>query len=110
MSALPAPLQAALRGVCPAPTDADRIQFLEAECHRLRTRAEADMRPAVLREPFEYEVCTKPAVISWGPSGCEAEYTTRTASDENVLKAIDWLIDKYMHELEAKVDELERQA
>lgn len=109
MNALPAPLQTALRGVCPAPTDADRIQFLEAECRRLRTRAEADMRPAVLREPFEYEVCTKPPVISWGPSGCQAEYATRTASDENVLKAIDWLIDKYARELEHKVAELEKQ-
>jgi hypothetical protein len=109
MNALPNPVHLAIRGLCAPATDTDRIQFLEAECRRLRTRLDSDMRPAVLREPFEYEVCTREAVCSWGWSGCEAEYTTVAARDESVLKAVDWLIEQHMGELEAKVAELEKQ-
>lgn len=101
---------ALVRSICPPPTDADRIAFLEAECQRLRTRVAADMRPAVLREPFELDICTRPAITNCEPDFCsEAEYVTVTARDENVLAAIDWLIDRHIKELEAKVAELEKQ-
>lgn len=69
----------------------------------LRSKLEA-MRSdwqSLLRLPFEVEVETRRASFH-GP----AEYATVYADEEDVQEAVDWLIDKHIDELEAKVREL----
>ena len=112
MNDLPLPLRQALDGFMPPDDDGDRIAVLTAEVARLKTWiGELTTRyDSLLRLPFQFEVCTKPAVRSWGPMGCEAEYATRTANDSVVHEAVDWLIDKHMDELEAKVEKLQKLA
>lgn len=106
MNTLHPTMSAALRGFSTTPTDADRIQWLEDECQRLRDRLNA--LPEILREPFEYEKLTRDAITDREPDYCcEAEYTTFMARSENLANAIDWLVDQYMRELEVKVRELE---
>jgi hypothetical protein len=56
---------------------------------------------SLLRLPFEVEVETRP-VSFHGP----AEYATVYADEDDVQAAVDWLIDKHIDELEAKVREL----
>lgn len=111
MSALPLPLQQALRAVIPTPTDAERIAALQSEVRRLRAELQSvrENYQSLLRLPFQFDVMTKPAVTHLAPENCsEAEYATRFASDSVVHEAADWLIDKYMPELEAKVAKLQK--
>ena len=56
---------------------------------------------SLLRLPFEVEVQTRPA-DRHGP----AEYDFVFANEADVQAAVDWLIDKHITELEAKVSEL----
>jgi hypothetical protein len=100
MSALPAPLQSALRAFAPPTSDADRIRQLEAECKRLASiasRWHAEVQ-SLLRLPFEVEVETRRAGFH-GP----AEYGYVTADEDDVRDAVDALIDRHIDELEADV-------
>lgn len=112
-AALPLPLQQALRAVIPTPTDAERIVALQSEVRRLRAELQnvRENYQSLLRLPFQFDALVRPAVTHLAPENCsEAEYATRFASDSVVHEAADWLIDKYMPELEAKVSELQESA
>lgn len=105
MSALPAPLQSALRAFAPPTSDAERIRQLEAECKRLASiasRWHAEVQ-SLLRLPFEVEFET-PARTLGDPDLREpASYGYVTADDDDVRDAVDALIDRHIVELEADV-------
>lgn len=111
-AALPLPLQQALRGVMPPPTDAERIAALQSEVRRLRAELQSvrENYQSLLRLPFQFQVKVRGSRIghpdNWEPDS----YATRTADDSVVHEAADWLIDKYMPELENKVAKLQKVA
>jgi len=96
MSALPAPLQSALRAFAPPQDDApDWFRKV------LRQR-DADWQ-SLLRLPFEVEFET-PATYGLAPEDSEpASYRYVVADEEDVVAAVDALIDRHIVELEADV-------
>lgn len=104
MNAHPVMAQA-IASFAPAPTDAERIRMLEAECKRLASIAShwhAEVQ-SLLRLPFEVEI-ESPARTLGDPDLREpASYRYVTANDDDVRDAVDALIDRHIDELEADV-------
>lgn len=111
MNALHPVMAEALRGIAPPPITPSRIvqdELLRRAVIAERRASELqDQLDRLLRTPFTIEVQTRAAVTNREPDFCsEAEYGEVEAPQHLVARAVDWLIDKHMRELEAKVAEL----
>lgn len=98
-------VQQLLRRTIAGNDDSELVQRLAAS--RQLAASLQQQIDALLRTPYEIEVLSRPAIISREPDFCsEAEYVVRKVEPDVVYQAVDWLIDKYGHELENKVTEL----
>lgn len=100
MSALPKPLHDALRAFAPAAlTYAEQTAVIERQARKIAS-LRSDWE-SLLRLPFKVETMTRAA----GRNG-PAEYAEVEAHPDDVRDAVDWLIDRHMAELEARVVQL----
>jgi hypothetical protein len=114
MNAQPNPVHLAVRGLCPAPSEADRVRWdLEAqlrqsraECQRLAARLDK-----IVPSPFLIDVEVEPAITNRAPEDCrEVVYAEREADEAVVDDAIAWLVEKHADELSRKVAKLQKVA
>lgn len=62
---------------------------------------------SLLRTPFTVEIQTRASVTNRDPDFCsQAEVSEIQAPQQLIAQAVEWLIDRHMRELEAKVREL----